>query len=305
MAQYTTSIKSIVELDAYRDNIPPYQLTIDDYISRGRKLLFDFGYTGDKIFKEYFEKTFISKYLLENINNDFVPLWLQNLENIVQISAPLYYLKYQGLNQLTIDKMLSDGIRITDINKSGTSESEADGKENTNASNTHTGSESGSSTTTDKKTGTLSTSDSVTDSRTSTGSGSGSSTNVNSAFPASVASGTNINSINYKTDGGKVESSNTASNTDSGEKTENKTDTYNLTDKSDSENERATSDTSENTVERTNKDTKNDSYKSQERAEEHLTGNLLNKVMELYTLDFNPIESFVNELYKKLFILLW
>lgn len=253
MAQYTTSMKALIELDFLKEGILPHQLTITDYIERGRKLFFNFNYTGDAVFKEYFEKRFMTRYLLENINSDYPPLWAENLKNIVQIIVPLYYLKYEGLNQLTIDKMLSDGIRVTDINKYGTSD--VNSKNDTAVRDSHNVS------------------------KTSTGSGSGSSTNTNSAFPFNVASTTSVNAIKYKTDGGKVESSNTA--TDSG--TENGTSSHDTT----------------------TTDNKSTDYNDTENVRESLTGNLLDKVMKLYSIDFNPIEAMLNELYGKLFMLMW
>lgn len=313
MSQYTSSIKAMVELEALKEGIKPYELRIDDYISRGRKLIFNFTYAGDTVFKEYFEKRFITKYLLENINNEYPPLWLQYVETIVQISAPLYYLKYQGLNQLTIDKMLSDGIRLTEINKDGTADSDMTGKTTVNDATTHNNRATSTDAGTNKKTGTVTSvyEDDSTDRTTTeaTGSGSGSSTNTNSAFPFNVAPTTSVNAINYKTDGGKVESSNTATDSSSSQTIHaddsTKTDTYNTTDTiSDSRSDTFTGADEHNGITNRN-DTKADSFKEHELINEKLTGNLLDKVMKLYSVDFNPVESFVDELYSKLFILLW
>ena len=297
MSQYTSSIKAMVELEALKEGIYPYELRIDDYISRGRKLIFNFTYAGDTVFKEYFEKRFITKYLLENINNEYPPLWLKYVESIVQISAPLYYLKYQGLNQLTIDKMLSDGIRLTEINKDGTAESQGEVRGQSSSGQDDNGRTVQTNTGTQTKTGTVSESSQSS----SQGSGSGSSTNTNSAFPFNVASSTSVNAINYKTDGGKVESSNSASNTDSA----SKTDTYNITD-TDNLSQTVTN-TNVKTINASSYDTtqKDDNFTEHELINEKLTGNLLDKVMKLYDVDFNPIEAFVNELYSKLFMLIW
>lgn len=317
MSQYTTSIKAMIELDAYKDGFKPYELRIDDYITRGRKLVFNFNYVGDTLFKEYFEKRFISKYLLENINNEYPPLWLKHVESIVQISAPLYYLKYQGLNQLTIDKMLSDGIRVTEINKDGTTDSEADSTSNTNSASTTNNRDTISDTSSHKKTGTVTSvfeddsTDRTTTEATSSGSGSGSTTNTNSAFPFNVATTTSVNAVAYKTDGGKVESSNSASNTDSSSSQtihaddNTRTDTYNTTDTDTDTRTDAFTGASDSSTVNTKSDTKNDTFKEHEKINEQLTGNLLDKVMKLYNIDFNPIEAFIDELYNKLFMLIW
>ena len=326
MGQYTTSIKALIELEAYKNNTPI--TSIDDYVKIGRNLFFNFTYDGNNIFKEYFERKFILYYLEESINKDFPPLWVQYLASAVQTSAPFYFLKWQGVNALTLDKILSDGIRITDIDKAGNNS--GDNRQTTNSGtttsdrtvDTFTGSartvgdedttrtgNNTSTTTIDDTTGVSGTSE-------TTASATGSSANKNSAFPSNLDITTSLNSVNYAVDGGKVDSTNSSTTDTTNSSTTDTTGTHTTTDtisetnntdidttvttnNSDTRTSNGTTEYSQNTV-----GTQTGAFDETEHINEQMTGNLLDKVIKMYAFDFDIIDDYVKS-FRNLFMYIW
>lgn len=184
MSQYSISLKSIININSHGE---PYN---DDVfgnsakkIERGREILFNFDYEGDKKFKELFENKFLINYLTENIFCLDVDLFLLALQNEVRIKAPIYYNKYKAIEELkNTDLTLGDKTTV---------------KRELNENN----SDKANSTT--------------------KGSSSGASKNKSSQFPQDIVNSNSFNSINYMDGGSATETNNISESTNTSEGTRN------------------------------------------------------------------------------------
>lgn len=115
MGQYTLSLNSIIKIhgDFTFEGAP-----IEKKLEVGKQVIFNFDLpiSGDYVerFTQLFEDGFILRNLENSINTYDVSLWLYRLKNDIEIKAPLYYKKYEWLQDLLNEAQISlqDGETI-------------------------------------------------------------------------------------------------------------------------------------------------------------------------------------------------
>lgn len=180
MSQYSISIKSIININShfepYNDDVFG---NVEKKIERGREILFNFDYEGDKKFKELFENKFLINYLTENIYCLDVDLFLLALQNDVKVKAPIYYNRYKAVEELKkTDLAIGDK---TTVNRHLTE------NDNDKANSTTKGSSSGVN------------------------------KNKNSQFPQDIVNASSFDSINYMDSGNSSETKNKSESTNTSE----------------------------------------------------------------------------------------